>query len=200
MQKVAPFLLAGLAFLPMAAIAQETTLKPQAVLEALRQGGHIILIRHAASDSNQKDAANVNLADCNTQRNLSRKGRMDARMMGQEIDNLQIPVGKVLSSPYCRAMDTARLAFARAEGSEALSYVKDTDADKRKAANQMRPLLSTAPLPQTNTVLISHSTNILGTIGFVPEEGEAVVFKPDGKGSYMLMGRIPPKEWSALKP
>jgi len=200
MRKIVSVFLTGLISLPIAANAQDVTLKGKAMVDALRQGGYVILIRHGASNKTQKDAPNVNLADCSTQRNLSREGRMDARLIGQEIDTLQIPVSKVLSSPYCRALDTARLAFAQAESSQALSYVTDNDQEKRKAASQLRPLLSAAPMPQTNTVLVSHSTNILGTIGFAPEEGEAVVFKPDGKGGYKLVGRIRPKQWSELKP
>lgn len=200
MKRIGAFVLVGVACLSLRAVAQETLLKGQVLADALRRGGHVILLRHAAGDKSQKDAEKVSLNDCNTQRNLSREGRIEARMIGQGIDTLQIPVSRVLSSPFCRAMDTARLAFSRVESSSALNYVSDTDAEKKKAAALLKPLLATAPRVGSNTVLVSHSTNILATIGFAPSEGEAVVFKPDGKGSYQIVGRIQAKDWSQLQP
>jgi len=182
------------------AIAQEGMLQSQALVTALRQGGYVILLRNGAGDKAQKDAASVNLADCGTQRNLSKEGRMEARTMGQSIDTLQIPVSKVLSSPYCRSMDTGRLAFGRPEASEALTYVPDNEEGKRKAAAGLKPLLSIAPSAGTNTVLISHSTNIQATLGFVPEEGEAIVLKPGKAGSYQMVGRVRAQQWNSLMP
>ncbi|MBW4580339.1 MAG: hypothetical protein KME42_12315 [Tildeniella nuda ZEHNDER 1965/U140] len=190
----------GALCLSATAIAQEGMLQSQALVSALRQGGYVILIRHAAGDKAQKDAASVNLADCNTQRNLSKDGRIAARTIGQGIDTLQIPVSKVFSSPYCRAMDTGRLAFGRPEVSDALNYVTDNEEGKRRAASGLKPLLAAAPSSGTNTVLISHSTNILATIGFVPEEGEAIVFKPGKSGSYQMVGRVVAQQWSSLMP
>lgn len=78
-------------------------------------------------------------------------------------------------------------------------YVTDKDEEKRKAASRLKPLLSVMPASGTNTVLISHSTNIMATLGFVPEEGEAIVFKP-GSGSYQMVGRIRTQQWSSLMP
>lgn len=190
----------GVMSLSVAAIAQEAMLQGSSLVDALRQGGHVILIRHAAGDKTQKDSSSVKLTDCSTQRNLSREGRIAAREIGQSFDSLQIPVSKVLSSPYCRAMDTGRLAFGRPESSDALNYVADNDEGKRKAASSLKPLLSQTPAPKTNTVLISHSTNIMATIGFVPEEGEAIVFKPAGDGKYQIVGRVRVEQWATLVP
>jgi phosphohistidine phosphatase SixA len=200
MKRAAIALLTGMVCVPLAAIAQETLLQGKLLAEALRQGGYVILIRHAASDKTQKDAEPVNLTDCATQRNLSKEGQTEARTIGQEMNSLKIPIGKVLSSPYCRTMDTGRLAFSRVESSPALNYVvvKD-DADKQKAAALMRPLLATAPESKTNTILISHSTNIQATLGFVPDEGEAVIFKPEGSGRYKMVSRVRTQQWNELK-
>lgn len=191
--------LAGITCLPFSAIAQESPMEPQKLAGLLREGGYVILVRHAAGDSSQKDSDTVLITDCKTQRNLSRQGRIDARGIGVGIDMLQIPVGKVLSSPYCRAMDTGRFAFARVDRTDALNYIKDTDEDKRKANALLTPLLSTSPASGSNTVLITHSTNIQATLGFVPAEGEAVIFKPEGNG-YKQLGRIRAQQWNEIKP
>ena len=192
--------LVGAVCLSASAIAQEKMLQGQALVNTLRQGGHVILLRHAAGEKTEKDSASVNLSDCSTQRNLSKDGRIDARTIGQGMDTLQIPVSKVLSSPYCRAMDTGRLAFGRPEMSDALNYVADNEEGKRKAVSGLKPLLSVVPPSATNTVLISHSTNIQATLGFVPEEGEAIIFKPANNNSYQMVGRIRAQQWSSLMP
>jgi phosphohistidine phosphatase SixA len=200
MQKVAVALFAGIISLHGSAIAEEALLQGKSLGDALRQGGHVILIRHAASNKDQKDAEKINLTDCNTQRNLSREGQIDARKIGLGIDMLQIPVNKVFSSPFCRAMDTGRFAFSRVEPSQALNYaVVKNDTEKQKTAALIRPLLSTMPAPGTNTVLISHSTNIQATLGFVPDEGESLIFKPGGKDRYKLVGRVRVQQWDELK-
>ncbi len=200
MKRLGALLLVGISSLSLSAIAQNALKKGQDLVAPLRQGGHVILIRHAASNKSQEDAAKVDLNNCNTQRNLSREGRIDARQIGQGIDTLQIPVGKVFSSPFCRAMDTGRLAFSRVEPSRSLNYVTNSSADEKKAASMLKPLLSNLPATGTNTILISHSTNIKATLGFVPEEGEALIFKPEGNSKYELLGRIRAQEWSSMTP
>jgi len=200
MKRLGALLLVGISSLSLSAIAQNALTKGQDLVAPLRQGGHVILIRHAASNKSQEDAAKVDLNNCNTQRNLSREGRIDARQIGQGIDTLQIPVGKVFSSPFCRAMDTGRLAFSRVEPSRSLNYVTNSSADEKKAASMLKPLLSNLPATGTNTILISHSTNIKATLGFVPEEGEALIFKPEGNSKYELLGRIRAQEWSSMTP
>jgi len=199
MKLVMNVLFACISCLPLSAIAQEAAMEPQKLAALLKEGGYVILIRHAAGDATQKDAENLLFNDCKTQRNLSRQGRIDARSIGQGFDSFQIPVSTVFSSPYCRAMDTGRFAFARVERSNELNSVKDTEDDKRKGAALLNPLLSTVPTTGSNTVLITHSTNIQATLGFVPAEGEAVIFKPEGSG-YKLVGRIRAQQWSEIKP
>ena len=78
----------------------------------LRQGGHVIFIRHAATEATQDDPR-PDLADPSTQRNLSAAGRNQARQLGRAIRRLRIPVGTVLASPYARTRETAELAFGR---------------------------------------------------------------------------------------
>lgn len=190
--------LIGVGCFSLAAIAQDAMLQGASLVSALRQGDHVLLIRHAAGDKNQKDAPKVDLADCKTQRNLSREGRIAARSIGQAIDSLQLPIGEVLSSPYCRAMDTGRLAFGNPKASGDLGYFPDNDEGKRKAASVLNSLLSKAPAAKTNTVLVSHSLNIMAAIGFVPQEGEAVIIKPGKNGKYEIVGRVQADQWDSL--
>ena len=80
----------------------------------LRQGGYVIFFRHVLADQGT-DATQVILEDCNTQRNIADAGLRDARTIGQGFRLLSIPVGQVLSSEFCRALETAHIAFGRSE-------------------------------------------------------------------------------------
>ena len=87
----------------------------------LREGGHVILIRHAATVPGVGDQASFRLGDCATQRNLSEAGREESRRLGARIKSERVPVAKVYTSPWCRCQETARLAFGAAEDWEPLS-------------------------------------------------------------------------------
>ena len=97
------------------AAASDALLAPQAAADALRRGGYVLYFRHAATDMSKNDAGMTSFDDCPTQRNLVDRGRDDARAIGAAIRALGIPIGKVRASPFCRTVETAELAFGRAE-------------------------------------------------------------------------------------
>ena len=96
-----------LSVLGLAAAAQSD----QALWQQLRSGGHVLLIRHADAPGTF-DPPGFQLADCATQRNLSAKGREQAKRIGEQLAQAQVPVGTVFSSQWCRCVDTATLAFS----------------------------------------------------------------------------------------
>ena len=89
-------------------------LTPAAATEAgwalLREGGHVVLIRHAMSPGS-RDPANFNVDDCSTQRGLSEQGRQQADRIGTLISVRGAKTEQILSSRYCRCLDTAGYAF-----------------------------------------------------------------------------------------
>ena len=169
------------------------------LVAALRRGGYILYFRHAATDPSPDDKVPVDLSDCSTQRNLSEAGRAQSAAIGSAIRKLGIPIGEVLASPFCRTLDTARLAFGRAKpefGVENLETVKDdAERDARVAAAQR--LLSTPPTGGTNTVVVAHG-NILSAAPVTVVEGGAAIFRPEGDGRYTLVATITPAEWGDL--
>jgi hypothetical protein len=110
-------LLVAIDFLAAPTSAQQTTpgtiLQESDLIDALRRGGYVIYFRHATTNPEQADTSDPKLGQCETQRNLSPDGRRMATEIGGAFKTLRIPVGKVVSSPYCRAVDTAMLAFGR---------------------------------------------------------------------------------------
>jgi phosphohistidine phosphatase SixA len=171
-----------------------------ALVSALRGGGYVTYFRHAATTPTPDDARPVVLADCATQRNLSETGQAQARAIGQAFARLSIPVGQVRSSPFCRALDTVRLAFGEAEIEPLLENL-ETAADENERERRtvgLRRLLSAPPDPGTNTILVGHGFNISAAAQVTIPEGGAAVFHPDGAGGYELVAMVPPDGWAAL--
>lgn len=177
---------------------QASTLQGEALVAALRQGGYVIFFRHAATDRSQSDTEPKNLENCQTQRNLNDKGRADSRAIGEAIRVLNIPVGDVLTSGYCRAREMGQLAFGRSETSADL--VLPATEEQERLGLALRRLLVTLPKAGTNTVLISHQPNIQFGADVVPQEGEAIIFQPGKKLGYALIGQIKVEDWAGLMP
>jgi phosphohistidine phosphatase SixA len=187
-----------LLLLPMHASAQS----PAEWLAALRGGGHVIVIRHGATHSDQADTDPFNLANVDKQRQLNDAGRAKAKEIGEAFRKLRIPVGSVITSMYFRAIETGRLAFGNAsptvDVTEGGQVVTPIENNRRTAA--MRKLASTVPAAGTNTVIVSHKPNILDAFGkdwYDIREGEASIFKPDGT-TYKVVVRVQADEWAKL--
>jgi len=121
---------AGGATQPATGPATQPAADAERLWAQLHDGGQVILMRHAATTPGTGDPPGFKLGDCSTQRNLSDAGRAQAKAVGDEVRRREVPVGRVLSSQYCRALDTARLAFGKAEEEPALNLAF-ADEDKR---------------------------------------------------------------------
>jgi phosphohistidine phosphatase SixA len=167
-------------------------------VDLLRAGGYILYFRHAATDMSQNDARMTSFEDCPAQRNLTDRGRADARAIGVAIRGLGIPIGKVRASPFCRTVETAELAFGRAERTSAVrGGPAQSDDPARYAA--LRRLLGEAPAPGTNDVIVSHGNPFYAVAG--PPylaEGEVAVIQPDG-GAFRVVARIRVDEWPVVR-
>jgi virginiamycin B lyase len=182
------------------AAPSQDRLDGEALVRALQDGGYVIYFRHAATDFRQDDTNTRNLRDCRTQRNLTPKGRADARGIGLAFRTLHIPVGKVLASRYCRARQTASLAFGRVRTTIDLTSLPSspTTAERRRRIAALRRLLGTRPLPGLNTVLVAHLFNIEAAANASLEEGEAAVFRPLRRSRFQLVATLSPWDWTAL--
>jgi phosphohistidine phosphatase SixA len=171
------------------------------LVSALRRGGHVIYFRHTETDWGQDDEYPVVLSDCDTQRNLSATGRRQARGIGDAIERLDIPIGRVLSSPFCRALDTARLAFGRARPEAGLENLESVegDAERERRTDRLRGLLSARPHGGANRILTGHGYNIQAVReGTGSAEGDAEVFRPRRRGGFALVATVTPAEWQEL--
>jgi hypothetical protein len=162
-----------------------------ALVTRLREGGYVLYLRHASTDFGQDDSRMTRFEDCTTQRNLTDRGREEARAIGKHVQRLKIPIGDVLASPYCRTMETARLAFGKATAS---NDVRGGPVD----ANRYEPLrkLLSSPVPKgSNRVISSHGNPFIALAG--PPylaEGEIAVVKPEGE-RFSVVARIRLSDW-----
>ena len=188
----------ALALAPAISTAQDAQLQGDALIQALRGGGYVILMRHAATEA-KLDADTVDLGDCATQRNLSPDGRSAARAIGARVAALGLPIGDVQASPYCRAVESGRLIFGHADAVSGLRdhAVKDAAA-RREAAAALTPLLAAPPAQGKDNVVVTHGFNAKSVTGLDLLEAEAVVVKPDGHGGFAIVGDIKADAWNSL--
>lgn len=167
------------------------------LLSELRKGGYAIYFRHTSTDFSRDDSRSKSDDDCDNQRPLTDQGHAEARQIGAAFQALKIPVEKVLASPRCRTMETAMLAFGRAEKANDVRGGPATpDSPDRYAG--LRRLLSTPLKPGANLVISSHGNPFYATAG-APylAEGEAAVVRPLGK-DFEIVARVRHDAWRAL--
>ncbi len=155
----------------------------------LKGGGQVILIRHAITTPGAGDPPGMRLDDCRTQRNLTDEGRRDARRVGEVFRARGIPVDRVLSSPWCRCLETGRLAFGAAEPWQALSNLYGRSEARAEQVRQMRALVGERHTGG-NVVLVSHGSTISALTGVMPAPAEMVVVTPQGGGRFTVAGRL----------
>jgi len=181
-------------FLALSALLAGAPLRAQDadLWQRLQSGGYVLLIRHAATDPGVGDPPGFRLAVCSTQRKLSGQGRAEARAIGAALRNRGVPLGPVLSSRWCRCLDTARLAFGRVEEAPMLdSMFNDNEASGRAKVSEV--LARTGAFgsegSKTNLVLVTHDVNIRALVKEYVAPGEIVVARP-GDGRLDLVGRL----------
>jgi phosphohistidine phosphatase SixA len=170
------------------------------LVEALHAGGMVIVVRHGATFPDQADTDPLNFDNIAAQRNLNDKGKALAKAFGDGIRQAGVPVGKVFTSKYNRAYETAVIAGFKdiektADITEGGLVVSPNENNRRIDA--FHKLLGTVPAPGTNTILITHKPNIVDALGkdwFEVKEGEAALFRPEN-GSYKLIARVQMEEW-----
>jgi phosphohistidine phosphatase SixA len=190
----------GMILLAGAAPAQ--TLSGEALVKALQRGGYVIVMRHTSSPREAPDKQAANADNVRVERQLDEAGRTTATAMGKALRDLKIPVGDVLASPTYRALETvkyAQLGNARTYpelGDNGQSMQGGTEAQ----AAWLRKRVTQFP-SGSNTILVTHFPNIRDAFPQASgvDDGEALIFGPDGKGGAALLARIKIEQWPGLR-
>jgi len=173
-------------------------LEGRALVDALRRGGYVLYLRHTSTDFSQNDAAMTSYADCASQRNLTDAGRAEARAIAAGLRALRIPIGEVLASPYCRTMESGRLAFGKATASPAVRG-GPAQAESAERYADLRRLLSTPVTGGTNLAIASHG-NPFNAVAGPPylAEGEIAVVEPLRDNRFRIVARVTKTGWTRL--
>lgn len=169
----------------------------------LRAGGHVIVIRHGATNEDQADVDPLNTDNIAKQRQLSAKGEEAAKALGAAFKQIGVPVAKVTTSQFNRAYQTAKLAgFDNVEKSADVTEggLVVPPKENNRRAQAFRQLASAVPPAGSNIVVVSHKPNIIDAFGkdwFDVKEGETTIFKPDGS-TYKVVARVQMDEWPRI--
>jgi len=176
---------------------------------SLKQGGYVLVFRHGATDESQKDVYPFKFDDMKAQRQLSDQGRDMARQIGAAMKKIGIPVGDVYTSRLNRAVETGTLISGNQvkpvdaltdSSAGSTSGMANPSGGNAKAGTALHNLLDKAPAAGTNTLLVTHKTNITDAFGKEAsdvQEGECFVYKASGSGPATLIARIKAAEWAA---
>jgi phosphohistidine phosphatase SixA len=174
-----------------------------ALIQGLRNGGYVLVMRHASAPATPPDKAAADPENVALERQLDAKGRSTAQAMGRAFQALHIPLGQIFSSPTYRARETVRLAgfgtpvtvpelgdqghsMARLNGPGPAAWLTAKAAEK--------------PAPGRNTLIVTHMPNISAAFPEASaglQDGETLVFRPDGHGHAALVAHVPIEDWPA---
>jgi broad specificity phosphatase PhoE len=188
-----------LAVTSASSLAQTVDMK--ALTDALKQGGYVIVFRHGGTNRDQADTDPLNHDNVSKQRQLSEGGRELARQVGASFKALNIPIGKVYTSKFNRAVETGRL-ISGTEVTPSLDFTEGglvaTPIENDRRAEALKKMVATPPDAGKNTLVVTHKPNILDAFGkdwFEVKEGEASIFRPDGAGKAAPIARVQAIEW-----
>jgi phosphohistidine phosphatase SixA len=151
---------------------------------------YFVLMRHALAPGTG-DPANFQLNDCSTQRNLSEAGREQARRTGAEFQQRGIVVSQVLSSQWCRCLETAELlGLGPVEPFVPLnSFFRDRSTAAAQT-EQVRQFMREHPQTPGVTIMVTHFVNVSALGGAGVASGEMVVMQVTGDDNVDVVGRL----------
>lgn len=161
----------------------------EALWSLLQAGGQVVVVRHALTDPGVGDPDGMTLEDCKTQRNLSAQGRAEAQKLGEALRSRRVPVAGVLSSPWCRALDTARIVLGRqAQVQPSLGNVFGRPERSAPQVAQLKQLAQRKP-EGGNLFMFTHGSTTLALTGVSPATSEMVILTPQ-PGGFRVAGSL----------
>jgi len=191
---VSEMLRALICVLAVTGTAHAQLLSGEALVKALRQGGYVIVMRHASSPREVPAGQ--------AERQLDDTGRSTATAMGKALRDLKIPIGEVFSSPTYRALETVRLAQwvnpkpTPELGDNGQSMSGGTQAQAAWLQKKVTQFPS-----GTNTIIVTHLPNLTGAFPQLAAgmaDGEAMVLGPDGKDGATVVARVKIEDWPKI--
>ena len=187
---------------PTAAEPEPLVKGPHAIAATLAKGGYIIYLRHGRTQYDQieleranRDNGTLDLAKCETQRQLSDAGRDELRLAGGQFRLAGIPLDKAFSSRYCRAVESASYFVDGATPTENLSGEADVGKNPAQKTRTVA-FFGSRPAPGRNIFMMAHGGIFWEATTFTVQEAHAVVLDPTNLK--VIVARIGPNEWGGI--
>lgn len=162
------------------------------IWSVLQQGrGYVVIMRHALAPG-IGDPVDFRLNDCSTQRNLSKAGRQQAMRTGKAFKTKNIQVSRVLSSQWCRCLETAKLMnLGAVEPFPPLNSFFNNYKTQSQQTAQLRQFIVNNRNTPGVVVMITHEVNITAlTSDIYPQSGESVVLRANDNNKIEVVGQI----------
>lgn len=178
------------------AASDPVLLRTEPLIALMKRGGTVLVIRHERTEVPSSGDDYAQPTNCAVQRNLSVAGQAGARETGYALKVLGVRFGKVLASPMCRTMETARLIFGRVDASPRLMHGDDSRGRTNAViGTELRAQVEEVrPAPGVNDVVVSHIGNIAEGYRYFLTEGEIAVMQRGPDGTMRLVGRAIPSD------
>lgn len=162
----------------------------QRLIEQMKAGGHILMIRHALAPGSG-DPQNFQIGDCSTQRNLDDRGRSQARAIGEWLRSNGIEKARMFSSQWCRCQETANLInLGPVVQLPALNSFYERPQDREPNLKALRIFLAKQTSKGELLILVTHFVTISEITGEAVSSGEGVVLRVKAKGAFEVAGRL----------
>ena len=187
---------------PMPALGRRTLIALSAALSlaalggtlpaaAVETAGLVVLKRHAEAPGTG-DPPGFTLDDCATQRTLNDDGRAQAKRIGERLRQLGIAKARVLSSQWCRCLETARLLdLGPVKEMSALNSFIGRPEEEKDRITELRQFLADLPRDGQPVVLVTHQVTVTALTGIFPASGEAVLLRANGTPNPDQLDRPP---------
>ncbi len=163
----------------------------EAAWQALQRGGQVVLMRHTSTEQGPGTGNSLlRDPDCAMERNLSPRGKREAERIGQNFRSHAITVDEVWTSPYCRTVDTANIAFGQGKAAEFLSLSEplapaEADRNTTEAMKQIGGYTG-----KLNRVMVTHEPNIAAISFELLAPGAFLVLMPKGGSDFDVVGKV----------
>jgi phosphohistidine phosphatase SixA len=153
-------------------------------------------MRHSLTNRDQRDDNKKDFDHCSSQRNLSDEGRKLAEKIGEKIKDFEIPIGKVLSSPYCRCKETAELTFGSYTIEKDLQFsMSKKPAELKMLGDRLKQLMQNTTTGKDNTVFVGHTSNLREGLGIWPKPEAVIAVFKKVDNDVLFKGFIKPNDW-----
>lgn len=171
------------------------------LINQLKGGGYVFYLRHGHTDTQLPDQVPVQLDNCDSQRPLTEQGRQQMARVGQALHDLGLPLDPIISSPFCRTLESTEMAFPKQDYQveKLLMYTAALTSEEKEPIIYRTHELISKPQPEgSNRVLVAHAPNLAELIDYFPPEGSLVIFKPLGDEGFKYLASIYLDDWAQL--